>query len=136
MRKRLFIQLFVASIGKYATNFQRGKRSSASQSNRCIVQTYNEVTITNQICKIYLMHSSCSELNVALIEDVLNEKVAKNISKCIKMFSVKSEQQISSGPEAAQVIGANDTNTFNQHLMIVSFFFSCFKGVHQTVVNN
>lgn len=50
-----------------------------------------------------------SELSVALVEEILNEKVSKNISKCIKMFCVKTEQQISSGPEAAQVIGNKKT---------------------------
>lgn len=46
-----------------------------------------------------------SELSVALVEETLSEKIAKNLAKCIKLFAVKSEQQISSGPEAAQVIG-------------------------------
>ncbi|XP_057656246.1 conserved oligomeric Golgi complex subunit 5 [Diorhabda carinulata] len=46
-----------------------------------------------------------SELSVALIEENLSDRVSKNISKCIKMFAVKVEQQLETGPEAAQVIG-------------------------------
>jgi len=46
-----------------------------------------------------------SELSVALVEEHLSEQVAKNVGKCIKMFAVKTEQQISNGPEAAQVLG-------------------------------
>ncbi|XP_050507229.1 conserved oligomeric Golgi complex subunit 5 [Diabrotica virgifera virgifera] len=46
-----------------------------------------------------------SELSVALIEENLSEQIGKNVSKCIKMFAVKTEQQLETGPEAAQVIG-------------------------------
>nr|XP_023014138.1 conserved oligomeric Golgi complex subunit 5 [Leptinotarsa decemlineata] len=46
-----------------------------------------------------------SELSVALIEENLSEQISKNVSKSIKMFAVKTEQQLETGPEAAQVIG-------------------------------
>lgn len=42
---------------------------------------------------------------MALIEQNLNEQTSKNVAKCIKMFAVKTEQQLETGPEAAQVIG-------------------------------
>nr|CAH7733118.1 unnamed protein product [Callosobruchus chinensis] len=45
------------------------------------------------------------ELSIALVEENLSEQVSKNVAKCIKMFAVKVEQQVESGPEAAQVIG-------------------------------
>ncbi|EFA03811.1 Conserved oligomeric Golgi complex subunit 5-like Protein [Tribolium castaneum] len=48
-----------------------------------------------------------TELSVALIEETLSEKICKNVSKSIKMFALKTEQQIETGPEAAQVIGGN-----------------------------
>lgn len=48
-----------------------------------------------------------SELSVTLVEDHLNEKVAKNVTKCIKMYAAKTEQQLASGQDAAQVIGSN-----------------------------
>ncbi|VEN55179.1 unnamed protein product [Callosobruchus maculatus] len=43
------------------------------------------------------------ELSIALVEENLSEQVSKNVAKCIKMFAVKVEQQVESGPEAAQV---------------------------------
>lgn len=59
-----------------------------------------------------------SELSVALVESVLSEKTAKNVGKCIKMFAVKTEQQLSTGPDAAQVIGGapNAGQQLNIHL--------------------
>lgn len=42
---------------------------------------------------------------MSLVEDNLAEKIAKNVAKCVKMFGVKTEHQIVSGPETAQVIG-------------------------------
>ncbi|CAG9858527.1 unnamed protein product [Phyllotreta striolata] len=46
-----------------------------------------------------------NEISVALVEENLSEQIAKNIAKCIKMFAVKIEQQLETGPDAAQVIG-------------------------------
>ncbi|KAG5889011.1 hypothetical protein JTB14_033940 [Gonioctena quinquepunctata] len=46
-----------------------------------------------------------SELSVALIEENLSEQISKSVIKCIKMFAVKTEQQLETGPDAAQVIG-------------------------------
>lgn len=51
-----------------------------------------------------------SELSVALVEETLSDKVAKNISKCIKMYAVKTEQQLATGQEAANVIGSLSSN--------------------------
>lgn len=42
---------------------------------------------------------------MSLVEDNLSEKIGKNVSKCIRLFGVKSEQQIATGPDASQVIG-------------------------------
>lgn len=58
------------------------------------------------------------------MEATLSDKVAKNISKCIKMYAVKTEQQLATGTEAAQVIG---------NLRIV---FVCFCVLIVTVVGN
>ncbi|KAJ8964313.1 hypothetical protein NQ317_014825 [Molorchus minor] len=52
-----------------------------------------------------LIRVMTSELSVALIEENLSEQIAKNVSKCIKMFCVKTEQQLETGPDALQVIG-------------------------------
>lgn len=46
-----------------------------------------------------------SELSVSLIEGNLSEHISKNVAKCIQMFAVKTEQQLETGSEAAQVIG-------------------------------
>lgn len=46
-----------------------------------------------------------SELSVTLVEENLSEKTGKNVSKCIRMFAVKTEQLVATGLEAAQVIG-------------------------------
>ena len=54
-----------------------------------------------------------SELSVALIEDNLSEKICKNVSKSIRMYALKTEQQIETGPEAAQVIGNLLTEVVN-----------------------
>lgn len=42
---------------------------------------------------------------MALVEDALSTKVARSIGKCVKMFAVKTEQQLATGPDACQVIG-------------------------------
>lgn len=44
---------------------------------------------------------------MSLVEDNLSEKIAKNVAKCIKLFGVKSENLIATGPDASQVIGKN-----------------------------
>ncbi|XP_044751811.1 conserved oligomeric Golgi complex subunit 5 [Coccinella septempunctata] len=60
---------------------------------------------TDDIDKIVRIISS--NLSVALIEENLSRKISKNVSKCIKMFAVKTEQQLDTGPDSAQVIGGN-----------------------------
>ncbi|XP_045470713.1 conserved oligomeric Golgi complex subunit 5 [Harmonia axyridis] len=65
----------------------------------------NSAPSTDDIDKIVRIISS--NLSVALIEENLSRKISKNVSKCIKMFAVKTEQQLDTGPDSAQVIGGN-----------------------------
>lgn len=46
-----------------------------------------------------------SELSISLVEENLSEQIARNAIKSIKMFAVKTEQQLETGSDAAQVIG-------------------------------
>lgn len=64
---------------------------------------HNNIPTHDQIDS--LIRVITSELSVALIEEQLSNRVAKNVAKCIKMFGVKTEQQLETGPEATQVIG-------------------------------
>lgn len=68
---------------------------------------------------------------MALVEEHLSEQVAKNVGKCIKMFAVKTEQQIETGPEAAQVIGKfnylfvlleKESSIFIEHILMTVLF--------------
>ena len=49
-------------------------------------------------------------MSVSLVEESLSEKIARNVSKCVKLYSVKTEQQIGSDAEVAQVIGKSNFN--------------------------
>ncbi|XP_066261823.1 conserved oligomeric Golgi complex subunit 5 [Euwallacea similis] len=69
---------------------------------QCMFRLENNVPSHDEIDS--LIRVLTSELSVALVEEHLNEQVAKNVGKCVKMFAVKTEQQISTGPEAAQVL--------------------------------
>ncbi|CAH0557010.1 unnamed protein product [Brassicogethes aeneus] len=73
----------------------------------------NELNIPNHDQMDSLIRIITSELSVALVEEHLSEKVSKNVAKCVKMFAVKTEQQLETGPEAAQVIGG--TANAGQH---------------------
>ncbi|KAI4465399.1 conserved oligomeric golgi complex component 5 [Holotrichia oblita] len=66
-----------------------------------------------------LIRTITNELSVTLVEDRLNEKVAKNVVKGIKMYAVKTEQQLASGGDAAQVIGQQ----FNIQLANAMYYF-------------
>ncbi|KAI4465405.1 conserved oligomeric golgi complex component 5 [Holotrichia oblita] len=59
-----------------------------------------------------LIRTITNELSVTLVEDRLNEKVAKNVVKGIKMYAVKTEQQLASGGDAAQVIVIHNNLTY------------------------
>ncbi|KAL3282359.1 hypothetical protein HHI36_005545 [Cryptolaemus montrouzieri] len=61
-----------------------------------------------------------SNLSVALIEENLSEKISRNISKCIKMFVVKTEQQLDSGPDSAQVIGGSANAGQQNNVMLAN----------------
>ncbi|XP_017779416.1 PREDICTED: conserved oligomeric Golgi complex subunit 5 [Nicrophorus vespilloides] len=52
-----------------------------------------------------LIRNITSEISVALVEETLVEKIAKNVTKCIKLYAVKTEQLLATGPDASQVIG-------------------------------
>lgn len=67
----------------------------------------NEIEIPSHDTIDSLIRIMTSELSVALVEENLSEKVCKNVSKSVKMFALKTEQQIETGPEAAQILGGN-----------------------------
>ncbi|KAJ3656220.1 hypothetical protein Zmor_015314 [Zophobas morio] len=67
----------------------------------------NEIEVPSHDQIDSLIRIITSELSVALIEDNLSEKICKNVSKSIRMYALKTEQQIETGPEAAQVIAGN-----------------------------
>ncbi|XP_065163267.1 conserved oligomeric Golgi complex subunit 5 [Atheta coriaria] len=60
-----------------------------------------------------LIRSITNELSLALVETQLTEKIAKNVTKCIKLYAVKTEQLVATGPDASQVI-AGTMNTGQQ----------------------
>lgn len=62
-----------------------------------------------------------SELSVSLVEESLSEKVSKNVSKCIKMYAVKTEQQLATGKEAGQVIGEKGYYIFRLENYLIAF---------------
>ncbi|KAK5645700.1 hypothetical protein RI129_004164 [Pyrocoelia pectoralis] len=72
-----------------------------------------------------LIRNITNELSVALVEDCLNKKVAKNVAKCIRMFAVKTEQQLVTGSDAAQVIGGtpNSSQLHNIKLANTMYYF-------------
>ncbi|XP_022914460.1 conserved oligomeric Golgi complex subunit 5 [Onthophagus taurus] len=76
-----------------------------------------------------------TELSVTLVEHNLNEKIAKNISKCIKLYGVKTEQQIVTGPEAAQVVGGA-VNSGQQHNIQLANSMYYFQVQIQRILSN
>ncbi|KAF5273590.1 hypothetical protein FQR65_LT04588 [Abscondita terminalis] len=67
-----------------------------------------------------LIRNVTNELSVALIEECLSEKIAKNVSKCIRMFAVKTEQLVATGPDAAQVIAGMPNNAQQLNLQLAN----------------
>ncbi|KRT82944.1 hypothetical protein AMK59_3911, partial [Oryctes borbonicus] len=82
-----------------------------------------------------LIRTITNELSVTLVEDYLNEKVSKNVVKGIKMYAVKTEQQLASGPEAAQVIAGapNAGQQFNVQLANAMYYFHA--QIQRIIVN-
>ncbi|CAG9825143.1 unnamed protein product [Phaedon cochleariae] len=76
-----------------------------------------------------------SELSVALIEENLSEQISKNVAKCIKMYAVKTEQQLETGPDAAQVI-AGTANTGQQKNLNLSNDLFYLKTQIQRMLSN
>ncbi|KAL1491355.1 hypothetical protein ABEB36_011963 [Hypothenemus hampei] len=76
-----------------------------------------------------------SELSMALVEEHLSEQMAKNVGKCIKMFAVKTEQQLSTGPEAAQVIGGAPNASQQKNVQYANALYYLQNQV-QRMVNN
>ncbi|KAJ8920765.1 hypothetical protein NQ315_004905 [Exocentrus adspersus] len=67
----------------------------------------NETTVPTHDQIDSLIRVITNELSVALVEQNLSEQISKNVTKCIKMFAVKTEQQLETGSEASQVIGGS-----------------------------
>lgn len=65
-----------------------------------------------------------SELSMSLVEDNLSEKIGRNVSKCIRLYGVKSEHQIASGPDASQVIGKLKICLWNKIYVINILFLA------------
>ncbi|XP_018576829.1 conserved oligomeric Golgi complex subunit 5 [Anoplophora glabripennis] len=76
-----------------------------------------------------------SELSVALIEQNLNEQTSKNVAKCIKMFAVKTEQQLETGPEAAQVIGGSPNIGQNKNMNLANALYYLQTQIQRMLFN-
>lgn len=72
---------------------------------------------------------------MALVEENLLEKVAKNVAKCIKVYAMKTEQLLATGPDAAQVI-AGVPNTCQQLNAQLANSMHYFKSQIQRICNN
>ncbi|XP_030751330.1 conserved oligomeric Golgi complex subunit 5 [Sitophilus oryzae] len=82
-----------------------------------------------------LIRIMSSELSVALIEENLSEQVSKNIGKCIKMFNVKIENKIESGPESAQVIGGTANTGQQKNVQYANILYYLKTQIHRTLIN-
>lgn len=67
-----------------------------------------------------IVQTITNELNAAKFDDVLFEQTCKNVSKTIKLFSVKSEQLLITDGEASQITGI--VHNFFRKCKIFFFF--------------
>ncbi|KAK4878939.1 hypothetical protein RN001_007085 [Aquatica leii] len=82
-----------------------------------------------------LMRNITGELSVALVEDCLSEKIAKNVSKCIRMFAVKTEQQLATGPDAAQVIAGTPNTSQQLNLQLTNSMYYLRVQIERMLLN-
>ncbi|CAG9771942.1 unnamed protein product [Ceutorhynchus assimilis] len=94
-----------------------------------------EINVPSQDNIDSLIRVLTSELSMALVEEHLSEQTAKNVAKCMKMFAVKTEQQLETGPEAAQVIGGAPNAGQNKNVQFANSLFYLHTQV-QRMLNN
>lgn len=82
-----------------------------------------------------LMRIITNELTVALVENELMEKSAKNIAKCVNMFAVKTEQKLSTGSDAAQVIGGAPNVGQQQNVQLANALYYLGAQIQRSVTN-
>lgn len=82
-----------------------------------------------------LMRIITNELTVALVENELIEKSAKNIVKCVNMFAVKTEQKLSTGSDAAQVIGGAPNVGQQQNMQLANALYYLSAQIQRSVTN-
>ncbi|KAL3853402.1 hypothetical protein ACJMK2_016944 [Sinanodonta woodiana] len=76
-----------------------------------------------------------SELNVASIDPKLCITVSKNVAKTVKLFSVKSEQLLSTDGEASQVIGS-PTQGQSRNAAVVNTLYSLHQSVSKLLAGS
>ncbi|XP_076269956.1 conserved oligomeric Golgi complex subunit 5 four way stop [Rhynchophorus ferrugineus] len=82
-----------------------------------------------------LIRCITSELSVALVEENLSEQVSKNVGKCIKMFSVKTESKVENGVEAAQVIGGIPNMGQQKNVKLANALFYLKTQIQRMLMN-
>ncbi|XP_059152670.1 conserved oligomeric Golgi complex subunit 5-like [Physella acuta] len=75
-----------------------------------------------------------SELNVSSVDTKLSVTVAKNVSKTVKLFAVKSEQLLSTDGEASQVIGP-PTNGQTRNVAVVNTLFQFHQAITKVLTS-
>ncbi|XP_018320552.1 conserved oligomeric Golgi complex subunit 5 [Agrilus planipennis] len=82
-----------------------------------------------------ILRTISNEISVALIDEVLTEKIVKNVSKCIRMFCVKTEQQVAVGPEAAQVLAGTPNSAQQLNINLANTLFYLQNQVQRMLAN-
>ncbi|KAK9869808.1 hypothetical protein WA026_003539 [Henosepilachna vigintioctopunctata] len=120
-------------LDKFETAYLSKSLTALLEPTQAMFASESCVPSHDDIDKIVRIISS--NLSVALIEENLCDKISRNISKCIKMFAVKTEQQLDTSPESAQVIGgtANVGQQKNVHLANRLHYFQ--TQIHRILFN-
>ncbi|KAF5281574.1 hypothetical protein FQA39_LY05109 [Lamprigera yunnana] len=82
-----------------------------------------------------LIRNITGEVSVALVEACLSEKMARNVSTCIRMFAVKTEQQLATGTEAAQVIAGTPNGSQQHNLQLANAMYYLRVQIERMLLN-
>uniref|UniRef100_A0A663EMQ3 Conserved oligomeric Golgi complex subunit 5 n=1 Tax=Aquila chrysaetos chrysaetos TaxID=223781 RepID=A0A663EMQ3_AQUCH len=81
-----------------------------------------------------IIKTIASELNVAAVDPDLSLAVAKNVAKTIQLYSVKSEQLLSTQGDASQVIGPL-TEGQRRNVAVVNSLYKLHQSVLKVITN-
>uniref|UniRef100_A0A1Y1KUH6 Conserved oligomeric Golgi complex subunit 5 n=1 Tax=Photinus pyralis TaxID=7054 RepID=A0A1Y1KUH6_PHOPY len=120
-------------LGKWENGYLSNTLNKLLDATQSMFTQENSVPSHDQID--LLIRNITNDLSVALVEECLNEKIGKNVAKCIRMFAVKTEQQLITGSDAIQVIGGTPSSSQLRNIERANAMYYLRVQVERLVIN-